>query len=238
MPHTPKQLEALSLYANMMEEIKIRLWSIEMALNGGTPFPGILVREYCYLQLRMICELIALACLTAHGDIGLAEIKQLRKEYSPDRIFKQLEALKPHFYPEPARQELRDGRYNVIALKIDHLTKSELLKLYGECGNTLHRGSLRNFLLPNAPVQKHFPEIAAWGQKINALLSLHVIGIVDGQSVMICMLRNKNDSNKVQVVIAESYDGPPTDKPAPAVSVEVESIEDRSTGAGPAESSA
>jgi hypothetical protein len=31
--------------------------------------PEIVGVELIYLQLRMICELIALACLTAHGDV-------------------------------------------------------------------------------------------------------------------------------------------------------------------------
>jgi hypothetical protein len=66
---TKKQNEAINLYAAIMEEAKIRLNSIDMALAGTTILPHQLVREFCFLQLRMLCELIALGCLTAHGDV-------------------------------------------------------------------------------------------------------------------------------------------------------------------------
>jgi hypothetical protein len=42
---------------------------IDAAINGRTGLPAPIVREYSYLQLRVLSELIALGCLTAHGDI-------------------------------------------------------------------------------------------------------------------------------------------------------------------------
>jgi hypothetical protein len=51
----------------------------------------------------MLCELIALSCLVAHGDIQLP--RQLRKAYAADDMLKQLEALHPNYYPRPQRRE-------------------------------------------------------------------------------------------------------------------------------------
>jgi hypothetical protein len=64
--------------------------------------PAAIVREVRFLQLRMLCELIALACLMAHGDIPAVQAsKKLSKEYSADKIIGQLDALHPNFYPYP-----------------------------------------------------------------------------------------------------------------------------------------
>src|ERR1017187_2239008 len=70
--------EATNLYAFFMAEIKVRIGAINAI--GGTiehRVPALIVREFCFLQFRMICELIALGCLTAHGDIK--ETTELRK---------------------------------------------------------------------------------------------------------------------------------------------------------------
>jgi hypothetical protein len=76
---TAKQNDSINLYAAIMEEAKLRLNSIDMALGGATILPHQLVREFCFLQLRMLCELIALGCLTAHGDIEATT--KLRNEW-------------------------------------------------------------------------------------------------------------------------------------------------------------
>lgn len=70
MAKTDPKLEAASLYADLMNEVKVRIAAIDAGtggLLGALPAP--IVQEHCYLQLRMCCELIALGCLVAHGDI-------------------------------------------------------------------------------------------------------------------------------------------------------------------------
>src|SRR5258706_10461789 len=99
---TPKQIRAINLYANLMDEVKVRIASLNAALVGGTGLPPPILREFCFLQLRMLCELIALGCLTAHGDIE--ETTKLRKQYAADRIVGELERLHPNFYPWPLRE--------------------------------------------------------------------------------------------------------------------------------------
>ncbi len=64
-----KRASAMSLYANLMEEAKIRIDALNMGLNGSVVVPGQIIREFYFLQLRMLCELIALGCLVTHGDI-------------------------------------------------------------------------------------------------------------------------------------------------------------------------
>jgi hypothetical protein len=208
---TKKQQESIYLYAGLMEEAKIRIACIDGALSGRiAALPGPVIREFCYLQFRMLCELIALGCLTAHGDIQATQTKKLRKEWSPERIIAQLEALHPHFYPQPARSTfLPSGYRQFLPLHSGFLTKGELLALNGKCGDVLHRGGLKKFLSPRTPVQTNFPDVAEWRRKIGMLLDLHIIFLIDGKTRFICMLRNESDNNRVQVAILETIEGLP-----------------------------
>jgi len=210
MPGTEKA-PASGLYAALMEEVKIRLSSIDSALAGRMDLPSPIVREFCFLQLRMLCELIALACLRAHGDIK--ETTRLRKEYSAAKIIERLERLHPEFFPQPIRlKRTGPGTHTADEVKTGFLTKGKLLTLYGRCGDVLHRGSLKRLISPRTTTQTSFPDIAAWRRGIEALLCQHFIQFSDEKVRMICTLRTIEDSNRVQVVIAST--DPPQRPPA------------------------
>ncbi len=57
---TQADLDAANVYTSIMEEAKFRALSINTLTNAGYALPVALQREYCFLQLRMLCELIAL----------------------------------------------------------------------------------------------------------------------------------------------------------------------------------
>jgi hypothetical protein len=96
----------LNQYSQFMEEIKKRQAVINSVLDAKVAVPKIVGAELCYLQLRLICELIALACLTVHEDIEATNSGRLRKAYAADWIIERLENLHPEFYPRPSRQIL------------------------------------------------------------------------------------------------------------------------------------
>lgn len=106
------------LYCCVMEEILIRDEILMAVLADGVaetpcmalqPFmQGRVVEEIAYLQLRMICELIALACLVAHGEVSGVQKADLRKEWNADKIIKKVGSLHPGFYPVPVRQGKAD----------------------------------------------------------------------------------------------------------------------------------
>ena len=47
----------------------------------------------------------------------------------------------------------------------------------------------------------NLPEIVGWAQKVNDLLSVHSIAISD-DLILVCILRNVDDNNRVQVATA------------------------------------
>jgi hypothetical protein len=200
---TQKQLAASQLYANLMEEIKIRISAIDAGTGGTLLVEPPFVREFCFLQIRMVCELIALGCLVAHGDIAATDAKRLHKQWAADKIMDELGALHPEFFPYPMRQGRNAIGHTLDAINPSPLPKSELLRLYWKCGDVLHRGSLKKILSGRIPIQIHYPEITALAQKINDLLEVHALFMAGADMAFICVLRNSDDNFRVQVAIGE-----------------------------------
>lgn len=79
------------------------------------------------LQIRLVCELIALCCLVVHGDIDEAKGPIFQKQWSTPELLKGLEALNPHFYPTPAvPQATGPGSWHFADFDGDYLTKEKL----------------------------------------------------------------------------------------------------------------
>jgi hypothetical protein len=162
------QYREKELYADLMEEVKIRIECIESALRGETQFPGRVVSEFCYLQLRLLCETIALGCLLAHGDISAARSKDLSKAYEADRIIEKLAKLHSEFYPKP-RKQVRTGptRLDYALPDYDFLAQNELVQLWRKCGKILHRGRLKD-ILPKRPLILVQTTYSSGGGKLTA----------------------------------------------------------------------
>jgi len=101
--HSDELTRAMTLYTAMMGEIKIRINSILELRRAGhfVPIPAQVLYESSYLQLRYICELIAMGCLVVHGDIPATKTKHMQKAYAADEIIKRLSEIHPNFYPHP-----------------------------------------------------------------------------------------------------------------------------------------
>jgi hypothetical protein len=202
MAPTKREQDALNLYATLMEEAKMRLEAIESAVRDRTGLSGPIVQELCYLQLRMLCELVALACLVAHGDVVAAHARSLQKTYEPHKILAQLDALHPDFYPQAVRQTVI-GRAHHFEPTHTGITKTELLRLHAKSGDFLHRGKLKNIVFP-VRLKRHFPEVMKHAHKIHDLLKTHTVALHGGKKTFVCLLRNADDDNNVQLVMVET----------------------------------
>ena len=149
----------------------------------------------------MLCEVIALGCLVAHGDIKASHQPKLQREDFPGKILKQLEELHNEFYPQPITfKQTGPMSATWTVVKDGFLAQAELPRLYGKCGDALHRGNLKKLLKPRMPVRQSYPEIWRWAERINELLKEHRISLIDGKAAVICQL-GKPDA-KVRVAWA------------------------------------
>jgi hypothetical protein len=102
---------------------------------------------------------------------------------------KALEHLHSGFYPVPGRQMHNEAGKVVEVIKVDepYLTKRELQRLYGECGDFLHRGNLEQIMkgrrLPD------FSQLENWVKKITVLLNHHQIQLFDARRQLWVMMQ-------------------------------------------------
>jgi hypothetical protein len=202
---TKAQLGAGNLYASFLLEAKIRIKSIDLALQGKLNIEIFLVREYCYLQLRMLCELIALGCLTMHGDIKDTHTNDFQKSYDPTKIIKKLESLHANFYPHPVNLTITPGNVHIDRIDPGFLTKKELSVLWNSCGSVVHRGTMKEVMnvLKNQPTYD-IGDIFMWRNKIVSLLDRHHIASLDNLTHFICVLQSQDHGGNSMVSIALS----------------------------------
>ncbi|GLI23431.1 hypothetical protein GGQ86_003033 [Xanthobacter flavus] len=193
--------QSLDLYASLMDEVKVRIGAINQLLAHPLLFPFPIRREFGFLQLRMICELVALGCLVAHEDIKATQSSDLRKKYAADEIINRLSDLHSDFFPTP-HVRTENGRLNNITPKTEpYLTKDEMIKLVRECGDILHKGSLKKLIKPKYPIKYEIDDLVLYTNKLIRLLESHHINRLDGR-IILCILKTSTNGD-VSVAIAE-----------------------------------
>jgi hypothetical protein len=206
---TKEQDQAIREYAALMTEVDLRITAINVGTMNQIPLNSYLVQEFCYLQLRMICEIVALGCRLAHGDVVKLDSKRLQSEWSAEKIFDRLGKLHPDFFPYTIKitPTAGGGGVTISPLQPQPLSKSEFLSLYGRCGDWLHRGSFKKMFVVRKPISVSYSEITKAAQSLVNLLSNHSIFLFDGTTSIHCSMRGPGGHPRV--AIAESVPGQP-----------------------------
>jgi hypothetical protein len=179
------------MYASFMEEIKWRVQEIDRRIalvnEKQHEFDSIFEVEFCYLQLRFVCELIALASLVAHRSYGLS--KELLEEWHADQIFYELEQINQHCFPWPVHVTRGTGgaKFHIADAPDRELTRTELKAIYGKCGDALHRGRLMHTLTGKQKVYDP-NDIIIWVRSIAGLVREHSILLPQENRAMIVSL--------------------------------------------------
>jgi hypothetical protein len=203
MTYEDSRQHQLELYHSIMEEAKTRVDAINVVLRGSMGLAERAAAEFCFLQIRMLCELIALGCLVAHGEIE--ETKTLSKIWAADEIVKRLERLNPAFYPNPVVfTNPEPGHWHLEDFPNDnYLKQGEFGRLVGITGDILHKGSLSRLAKGKTSAECTIERALHWGQKTVNLINQHRVGLV-GNNHIVCALADA--SGRVVVSFAQ---GPP-----------------------------
>ncbi len=184
---------AVQGYLPLMHELAIRIDLVAQACDGKLNLTPPYAREYSYLQFRRMCELIALGCLQLHGDLPLAKTQSTKKEWNAEKIMKLLHKNHPHSFPQSATREKISKGWNIeVNSKPDALTREEFKKLYCECGEVLHRGSIRSLQTSGDFSKKDYQKVIGWQSKIVDLVGEHFIGRANGTGCYIISLRTES----------------------------------------------
>ena len=193
--------QGLQLYANLMDEARVRLHAVRDAIEIRDTWAPRLLREFCWLQLRMLCEEIAIGCLIAHGDI---KNKSALKSWNLPDIMKKLESLNAESFPRGVRFETNSLGVHIADYNLPQLSKKELIILWQKSGNFLHRGSAKSlFLEPEKGPVVDLDEILMWGQKIKNLLEQHIITSADQKRHILAALSADEFGGRSSVWFAE-----------------------------------
>jgi hypothetical protein len=201
-----KRTRVSDIYIALMQNIKTRIEAVQMSLqevNSNANHPDVWKNaEFCYLQIRKICECMALAASAGH-DLYLDEHTSVKsKEWHADAIFRKLTKTNKHCFPVACTVVRNEGQQHTVNRNGDSMTIATFSEIYGQCAGRLHVGSLRNILNQTLPAFD-FPEIAQWLNQLCRLLSQHMIMMPDINKVMIVTLID--DQNRdVPIAFAEA----------------------------------
>lgn len=196
----PPDEKAMATYRSLMVEVKYRTEAIDQVLSRQLPLRGKIGEELCYLQLRMICELLAIGCLVIHG--GLKPKGALFKTYKADWIMSELAKVHPKFFPVALEQNDSDATDppSWVHKKGGFLTREGLAELWGRrAGGHLHRGSFKNLLAREKPLD--LAEVQKWRDLIVGLLTRHVLTTPDEEHVLYVAM-NDGEGNVFSALFA------------------------------------
>jgi hypothetical protein len=195
------------IYAALMREIKSRMIAIaatyaEMAADPEHP-QAFIKGEFCFLQLRFVCELIALAAVAAHEPLGLT--KDLLKSYQPERMFSLLSDINPQCFPMPVRRLNTGERTHHLEPKLGEMTAADLKAVYDATGDVLHAG-LAKHILNNRRRLLDMEKLHGWANAIASFLIEHIVAIPSEGLILFVHVSVEQD---VTVVTVRSEDGGP-----------------------------
>ena len=191
------------IYADLMDEAKLRIHALRDGINARDHWVPRLLQEFLYLQLRMLCEIIAVGCLVAHGDVKDASTLKL---WEAPIIIKRLEKLNPDFYPRGVRfRKLPSGELSFDDHTAPQLTKAELVTLWHLTGSYLHRGSAKNLLAAHGRILNvDLDTIILHGQRVLNLLEQHIISSADRKGHLLVALASDEAGGNAMVWVAGS----------------------------------
>jgi hypothetical protein len=195
------------VYANLMNEAKARINAVSFILQTEAFVPNLIIEEFCLLQFRMICEIVAIGCLVAHDDTHEATTSQIRSEFSANSIMKKLEDLDLDFYPRPLTLSKNSLGLHAEDIQNDFLSKDDLLKLYAICNSRLHIGNLKNILKEKRNLTPDLNKVTKINDDFKKLLNQHRISLLGGEKQFMCTMAIEDQKILASVAIGEHRSG-------------------------------
>ncbi len=144
--------------------------------------------DFCWLQIRKICEYLALGIVLAHhrdGD-GVEDLTKWR----PRDLLAEANKLSDHPTPTPIALEKNENGNQIMPLSKPVQGKA-LSAIYGKCSELLHVGSLDRILKDQMPAYD-IGQLQNWVQGFNALLRNHVLLLPKVKRAILCVHENGN----------------------------------------------
>ena len=184
----------IQLYCDIMGQIKQRLQyvstTITMAKARAHYMNNLAVTEFCFLQYRFICELIALGCIAIHTDIE--QPKKLQKMWNAEEVMSTFKHLKPGYFPTKVTEKAQgDGTIAHTDVIDGVLNADTLIVLYNSCGRNLHVGTFK-VLTESKKDSLDFAKLEKIASDLQSLLSIHTFKLYDTDMLIKIEMNNKD----------------------------------------------
>ena len=170
-------------YTQVMQTIKGRKEHIHWIMDSAESMGKVstfMIESIC-LQLRMMIEDIAVACVIANADEMPDLARGLRGEYRPNLILKGLEKINPECYLTPMVENVEGSQGNFRDTynrpEGDWLTRDEAVEEYGRLSSFVHR-NLKAYNGSSVDYQELYQKCGYLEYKIRNLLSHHHIAVL------------------------------------------------------------
>lgn len=180
---------AIEVYANFISEIFRRLDAAadsitELKANPDHP-NGWQNCDFCWFQIRKICEYLTLAIVAAHHFDG-HPVSSLSK-WRPKELFADVARLNDHPTPVAIADLIAMGPDGERQLTpVAKPIRAELIsQIYGRCSEVLHVGSLERILAGKFPAYE-IAQLDHWLAGFKALLSHHMLLLPGIKTVLVC----------------------------------------------------
>jgi hypothetical protein len=129
----------------------------------------------------------------AHAYIEELQAPKFQKEWSADTLMKALDGLHQDFYPKPRKMTITDNNVHLDEIEAPYLTKDDLKKLNGICGDRLHRGSPEKYAFNPTPerLAADRQTIIDYGNKIFRLMESYLMTHRDQARYILCRFRER-----------------------------------------------
>jgi len=181
------------IYCNCMEELKLRVGIILSIVEGRLSIGREdFDSELACVQLRKALELIAFASLSANKVQYSKAYRKFSKHWNAKSLLNNIEKIHPDFYPKPVvfSEDISQGKH-LLEVKEGFLTRNEFVELYDKCSEVLHA---RNPFRTGPKIINFRYSIKEWIERIQKLLALHQIRLVDTQDIWLVQMQHPQDS--------------------------------------------
>ncbi|MCX8475272.1 MAG: hypothetical protein MT490_05680 [Sphingomonas sp.] len=179
----------IDVYANFITEIFRRLDAVDDSiteLKANSDHPNCWQNcDFCWFQIRKICEYLTLAVVAAHHFDG-HPISSLSK-WRPKELLADVARLSEHPTPVAIADLLAVGpdggrQFTPVAKPV----RADLIsQIYGRCSDILHVGSLDRILAEKLPTYE-IAQLDRWLVGFRSLLSHHMLLLPGIKTVLIC----------------------------------------------------
>jgi hypothetical protein len=183
-------------YCSCMNQVSRRL-GIVRAITFGTVRSGDpnADAEFACLQLRKTLELVAFATLCANRE-RYAQIRaDVGREWRATKILERLRKANADFYPQPVKDLWLPGRqWRLVPTPADSLTEDDFVFLYDRCSDAIHEWNPFDPRPRNIDLKR---PVADWAGRIERLLKLHLIRLIDQDDVLVVELVSADGKARV-----------------------------------------